>query len=71
MATLVWKSLSSPFHPQSECDSQCGRRAAVNIQVVGCVVNGYRLEATMMIECEFVFDVYGLFPNDYYLPAID
>jgi hypothetical protein len=43
----------------------------VTIQVVGRAVSGYPPEAMIMIECGFIFDVYGSCPNDYSSPAID
>jgi hypothetical protein len=63
MATLVWKSRSSAFDSWWECD-------ALNA-IVRRVVSGDRSEVMMMIECEFVFDVYWSCPNDYSLSAID
>jgi hypothetical protein len=43
----------------------------VNIPVFEWAVSGYRPEATIMIECEVVFDVSGFRPNDYSSSAID
>jgi hypothetical protein len=34
-------------------------------------VSRYRPEATIIVECGFVFDVYGFCPNDYSSSAID
>jgi hypothetical protein len=43
----------------------------VTIQVVWRAVSGYPPEAMIMIECGFIFDVYGSCPNDYSSSAID